>query len=371
MLIRNILAAIIVLCLGVIGCGERNNPIGSETFFDGPIVITGDLGAGANNCYLPLAASPIICESDLIFVGEVVENIGGSWLSARLKIVEVLKGATNEKYVSFICNGPYTGLQPSFVKGEKHIIFVRQDGDGFVFTTGLGVHCAIAIELPYLEDSYHHKNDIQLLLSAYDKNRELFSKAGKQDLISLYPQLKSEYIKSRVLYDLADLVDENDTEFFAIGLQSDDKQYNLFSIMKIGDLRIEQFKETIANLLSTIPDIPANNQKLFYLLIALREYADIKFKDIFFEYINGKNQTFRRISYHAIGIINDEKTLLALVPYYGKESDFGERSSILTALEKINNNDVLIPVLLELKKIETVNFLIHRIDDIIAERTGE
>ena len=34
------------------------------------------------------------------------------------------------------------------------------------------------------------------------------------------------------------------------------------------------------------------------------------------------------------------------------------------------NNDVLIPVLLELKEIETEEHLINRIDDIIAKRVG-
>ena len=350
-----ILATTIVLCLGLISCGEIINK---------PIVIDNATGiSGADRGLVKI--SHILIESDLIIIGECykIEEEEDAFplllLSAHIKITEVLKGSTTEKKVQFN-NISFN----EFNKNDKCILFLRKDGDSYALTTeenDFFNESIMLIELPYVNDSYYCEADIKLLLKAYNRNRDLFSKVGKQDLFKLYPQIKA--IRAAVLSDLEDLVDENDIEFFANGLQSDDDQYNLFSIRKIGYFRIEQFKETIADLLKTTPDIPINNNKIFHLLVALGEYADMKYKDVFFWYMDNDDsqaQGFRNVSKHAIRILYIEKT------------NSEERLAILNALEeKIKNDDVLISLLLDLKEnIETEEHLINKIDDIIAKRIG-
>jgi hypothetical protein len=311
--------------------------------------------------------SIVLSESDLIFIGKVnnVDTTNSKYIS-YIEVVEILKGSAGDKNIvlnSKRING-YPSEDEAYPKeGNMYVFFCRKDGEGFVFTTTpLGILSVI----PYVEDSFNSKDDIKLLLSAINTNKELFSKAGKQDLFNLYPQLKIEYIKSRFLDDLEDLVDENDIEFFATGLESDDVRYNLFSITKAGYFRIEQCKETIANLLITTPDIPINANKIFHLLYALGFYGDIKYKDIFFEYLNNVQEGFRSLAVTAIARIHDLETLLALVPYYEQIQD---KHYLLNILEGIEDNDILIPVLLEFRQIETGIDIIERIDRIIAKRT--
>ena len=325
--------------------------------------------------YKATKISIVLSESDVVFVGKVnkVEATSSTYIS-YIEVVEMLKGSTGDKNIilnSKLINGAYTGDEAYPYKGNTYIFFCRKGGEGYMFTTThIGKLSAILIELPHLPESFARKDDITLLLNAYNRNKELFSKAGKQELFNLYPQLKSEDIQFRVLADIEDLADKYDTEFFAKGLKSDnDIQYHLFSIRKVSLLKIEQFKETIVSLLLTTPNTDINFTKISRLLGSLRDYVDIKFKDIFLEYINSEREDYRYISYQAIGRLGDEATILALVPYYAKEKDATYRSAIITALENIKNNDVLIPVLLELKKIESEEFMIQRIDEIIAKRT--
>ena len=87
---RNVISiVIIILCLGVISCGEIINE---------PIVINDTSTEGETGLYGRIPKiSPILTESDLIFVGEVykVEKEEDSFslriLSTHIKIVEVLR----------------------------------------------------------------------------------------------------------------------------------------------------------------------------------------------------------------------------------------------------------------------------------------
>ena len=314
--------------------------------------------------------SIVLSESDIVFVGKVNKvEVTMSKYTSYVEVVEMLKGSAGDKNIilnSKIINGALAEDEAYPQENNTYIFFCRKDGEGFVFTTTpLGILSAIAIDLPHVDDSFNRKDDIKLLLNAYYNNKELFSKAGKRNLFSLYSQLKSGYIKSRLLNDLEDLVDENDTEFFATGLKSNDVQYNLFSIAKAGTFKIEQLKETIDDLLKATPDIDINYNKIFQLLSALSRYADMKYKDVFFGYLSNREQAFRTISYHAIGILGDEKTILALVPYYEKEANMYLRGDILVALRNIKNNNVLIPILYQLREKETEELNISFIDDII------
>ena len=158
--------------------------------------------------------SIVLSESDIVFVSKInnVDTTNSTYIS-YIEVVEILKGSDGDKNIvlnSKRINGYLTEDEAYLRENNTYIFFCRKDGDGFVFTTTpLGIFSVI----PYVEDSFNSKDDIKLLLSAYNTNKELFSKAGKQDLFNLYPQLKIKYIKFRFLDDLEDLVDENDIEF--------------------------------------------------------------------------------------------------------------------------------------------------------------
>ena len=316
--------------------------------------------------------SVVITESDIVFVGKVNKvEVTASKYTSYIEVVEILKGSTGDKNIvlnSEMINGALAEDEVYPQENNTYIFFCRKGGEGFVFTTTpLGILSAIAIDLPHVDDSFNRKDDIKLLLNAYNINKELFSKAGKRSLFNLYSQLKSEYIQSRLLDDLEDIVDENDIEFFIRGLQSDDVRYNLFSITKAGTFRIEQLKEPIANLLFTIPDIDINANKIFHLLYALGNYGDVKHKDIFFKYLNNTYEGFRSLAVTGIARIHDLETLLTLAPYYEQIQD---KEYLLNIIEEIKDNDILIPILLEFRQIETKSDIIERINKIVTKRRG-
>jgi hypothetical protein len=295
--------------------------------------------------------SIVLSKSDIVFVDKVNKvEVTAYKYTLYIEVVEMLKGLTGDKNIllnSEMINGALVENEACLKENNTYIFFCRKCNDGLVFTTtSLGVLSTIAIELPDVDDNFNHKDDIKLLLNAYNNNKELFSKSGEQNLFNLYSQLKSEYIQSCLLVDLEDLFDENDIEVLSTGLKSNNVQYNLFSIRKTGEFRIKQFKEAIADLLKTTPNIDINYNKIFQLLYALSQYADMKYKDVFILWVsNNGEQTFRTISYHAIRILDDDETLLALVPYYEKEVNMYLRSDILCALRNIKNNSVLIHTL--------------------------
>ena len=205
-MLKNIISlATIVLCLGLIGCTETNGPIYSE-----PIVINDTPTGGETGLYISPKISPVLIKSDIILVGEVYEVVitnpdKENYVSAYLNITEVLKGSTNAKEVQVNSN--------RFSKNDKCILFLQKDGDSYVLTTE---------EFDYYNESiiwfYHQganfpyrKDDIKLLLNAYNNNKELFSKVGKQDLFNLWSQLRSdEIIKCSFLMDIYDIVDKQD-----------------------------------------------------------------------------------------------------------------------------------------------------------------
>ena len=228
--------AIILLCLGFISCGEINKPIlpeypPPETFFDGPIRITCNhteySGSTAWGGFPVSKISRVLVESDIIFVGKSIKVSGNGYNNevneVDIEIIEVLKGATNEKRATLVGSA---AIAYDFYEGNVFIIFIRKDirkdGDVFIFPTAtnrIGRHSVIVVEDHFRGNIYNNGtpfcnyedlDDIKLLLNAYKKNKELFSKEGKgkKDLFSLYPQLKGFEVKSRVLDEVEYLLQQ-------------------------------------------------------------------------------------------------------------------------------------------------------------------
>ena len=194
---------VIVLCLGFIGCGETNKPIDNE-----PIVIYDAHTINGFSGMHP-KISPVIVESDLILVGDIYKAVyEGEYAPTYLmNITEVLKGSTNANKVKINSNliGTYYSC----------ILFLHKDGDSYVPTIQEfdGYDESILLYNELYNRFHDNKDDIKLLVNAYNSNKELFSKAGKQDLFNLFTQLKSrsgesKSIKDRFLTDVYYLADK-------------------------------------------------------------------------------------------------------------------------------------------------------------------
>jgi hypothetical protein len=215
-IIQKIVFAItIVLCLGLISCGETNKPIdpiddvinigniGDDdiTNIDNPTATDdGQIFIGTNLYYDIYDANTgayggalmhrASIASDLIVVTEVykVENS-----KAYLTITETLRGSTTDTEIKVQTN--------RFSKNEKYIFFLRKDGDRYVLLTyNTGDHYTpsiVSLSLPWAE---FWPDDIKLIISAYNDNRELFS--NKQALFQLYPKLKNWHMRLEVLLDM-------------------------------------------------------------------------------------------------------------------------------------------------------------------------
>jgi hypothetical protein len=213
-----ILATTIVLCLGLIGCTEVNNE---------PIVINYSPSEGGD--HIGCNISDVLIKSDLIVVTEVYgvdkPDDPSVPLSIKRHITEVLKGSINAKEVRL--NNHY----------DKCILFLRKEGDSYVLTTeevDFFDASVIWFDIPYIDESFYYKDDIRLLLDAYNNNKDLFSKAGKQGLFQLWTQLQGgQYIKSRFLLDVDYLVDEQDIPMLLEWKQMETNMHVIFQIESI------------------------------------------------------------------------------------------------------------------------------------------
>jgi hypothetical protein len=116
---------------------------------------------------------------------------------AYLTITETLYGSTNEKEIQFNSN--------RFSKNEKYILFLHKNGNSYGLTTYVvsgnwfpNHPSMLLINYPWVEESC--KDDIKLIMSAYNNNKELLS--NKQALFQLYPQLNSWFVKLEILIDI-------------------------------------------------------------------------------------------------------------------------------------------------------------------------
>jgi len=231
MLKKITLAITLFFCLGLISCGETNQPIDepfiinigdNEPIVDNPVVTIDDDGRividdhfiydlydASNGAYAGALVHHATIASDLIVITEVYEiDNSKNPHTAYLSITETLHGSTD-----------YTEIQVNtnrFSKDEKYIIFLRRDGDSYVLTCngndGWDYYTSsiISLNMPWVEAEIW-KDDIKSILSAYNKSKELFSEAGKQDVYQLYPQLKSWFIKTEVLFTIWRIgIDEQD-----------------------------------------------------------------------------------------------------------------------------------------------------------------
>jgi len=212
-----IFAITIVLCLGLISCGEPNKPIDNEPIVinvdnDDPIIINkpvitvnGELIVleyhpyfGSDGNYGGINIYKVVVASDLIVVTKVKEiDNSKNPHTAYLTITETLHGSTIENEIRFNTN--------SFSQNEEYILFLCKKGDSHGLTTRVvdGNWSAmsssiIGINPPWIEEFC--KDDIKSILSAYNNNNEIFAKFGasKQALFQLYPQLNSWFVKLEV-----------------------------------------------------------------------------------------------------------------------------------------------------------------------------
>jgi hypothetical protein len=205
-----ILSTTIILCLGFISCKETNGPMVPpeeiEIFFEGPIVINSEANSFSGSGYTnpdAYSISDILIMSDIIFVGKV-SKIDTVLYSVNIEITDLLKGATNEKIITLRGSTVERRVSGGLLNvDDVSIYFIRKEGDVFVFSTK--GRTAESLSIMYVEllgssgPYYETVDDMKLLCNAYKKNKELFSKAGKQDLINLYPQFTSNHIKWRFL----------------------------------------------------------------------------------------------------------------------------------------------------------------------------
>ena len=227
-----IFATIIVLCLGLISCGETNKPIDNEPIVINDTHIMKDVGL-----HMPPKISPVIVESDLILVGEVSKmvvnsDIGEGYTATYLmNITKVLKGSTKANEVKI--NSKVFGTS------DRCILFLRKNRDNYVFTSQEFGAYNESFFLYYQMNSkfLDQKDDIELLLNAYNSNKELFSKAGKQDLFNLFTQLKSrsgsKFIKDRFIMDVYHLADKQDIPMLLEWKQIENNNYVSYIIDSI------------------------------------------------------------------------------------------------------------------------------------------
>ena len=211
-IIQKIIFAItIVLCLGLISCGETNKPIDdginignigdddiinidNPTATDDGQIFIGNLYYDVYDAHNGALMHRASIASDLIVVTEVYEvDNSKNPHTAYLTITETLRGSTTDTEIKVQIN--------RFSKNEKYIFFLRKDDGRYVLLTyhtgNYHTPSIVSLSLPWAE---FWPDDIKLIISAYNDNRELFS--NKQALFQLYPELKNWHMRLEVLLDM-------------------------------------------------------------------------------------------------------------------------------------------------------------------------
>jgi hypothetical protein len=225
-IIQKIIFAItMVLCLGLISCGETNQPIPSINdepiviniydnvsvlnypVFNNPVVTIDDEGKFFFGPHFVYGVYDVIkgnyggalihyavMWSDLIVVTEVYKvNTSKNSHTAYLTITETLRGSTNNTEIKVNTS--------RFSKNEKYIFFLFKVGDRyFPISDNYNRWCYTAGIVSLGPWAEFWQDDIKSIISAYNNNKELFP--SKQTLFQLYPQLNNWLVKFEVLIDI-------------------------------------------------------------------------------------------------------------------------------------------------------------------------
>jgi hypothetical protein len=241
-------------------------------------------------------------------------------------------------------NGLYLDDIPYPDTGKVYLFFLEKNGDDFKITNGY------AGFFPF-----DAKDDIRNISLAYHSNKNIFNKENVDNLINLYNSLKTEKIKTRMLYDFEGLLSSGNADFIEQLFSCENLTTKLFGIKYAGITKNPNLKKPIEDMVRLNKD----QSLVFNGIVALGEYADSNNILLISTFLLSSDQGTRNVAIQALGKHKNNKIIQPLSDLYKNENEFGNRMSIIDALwllsDKANVNNILI----QFRSIET-NTLVQK-----------
>lgn len=305
--------------------------------------------------------SSLFSNSDLIVVG-IVEDVKTeqSAYLMNFKIENCIgESIINDKIeiLTPIANGFYIPDEPYLEKNNRYLLFLIFEENVWKVTN----HTAGVLN-PELE------TDVSKIFKSYQTNQNLFSKDYSKLLQSLFFSCEKNESKIRLLYDLKQYLTIEDESFLSSLFRSDNNQYQIFSILQCGKLNIESMRTRIENLLKKSSDSVIK----FHCIVALGDLKNPESLPLVLNYINSEDQGTRRASIESAGKIRSNNIVQPLKELYLSEKDIGNRLSIITAISRLSDENLVINTLNYFNSIENnslvSSILINRINSININR---
>ena len=299
--------------------------------------------------------SILLKKSDLIIAGTVIDvKIEPDKYIMTFKVDEYIKGKDEKEIeiVSPLNKGFYLPDDAYIEKGKNALLFLYRKGGSIFITNYYG---------GYLKPEM--KSDVEMIFQRYQNNRSLFTLDFKNDLKNIFNSFQSIESKRRLLLDLENVLSAADENFILNILGSNNIHIRNFGIIQSGKHQIKNQEIKIKEFLINTDNLSTK----LHCLVSLGYYKNPDNLELIQNYFKDDEQSIRRVAAEAIGKIEDEKIIEPLKSLYSKEDDFGNRMTIITAVNKLKNKTLVKNTLRYFENIEYNPF----VSSIIRKKINE
>jgi len=285
--------------------------------------------------------SNLLSGSDLIVVGIVCDTkIESQQYHINFRIENYIKGKSANNLVDIIvplANGLNIPDEPYLQKDNRYLLFLKYQSQWTVLNRMAGVLNADV------------ETDIHQLFNVYQSNHDIFSKEHSIALQQVFFTTSSSDVRIRLLYDIEKNLDEKDESFLLSLFNSDNKQLKIFSILQSGRLKIHSMRAKIEQLIKMGTDTDI----IFHSIVALGDMGNVESRPLIFDFLYDSDPAMRRVAIEAAGKIGGNEIVEPLKNIYPTEQDFVMRLTIITAVCRLADRNVIKGILEYFQTIET------------------
>lgn len=265
------------------------------------------------------AFSSVIRQTDVVVVGTAgTVSRDGSIYRIPFHVERAIRGTGVGHILSIeVLPGAFPSGPSSLSTGTRWLLFLKSDNGAFRMPLG-----SVGMFRPEME------GDVRMVLSAFERNPDLFSRTSPQALIDLFYAVAHTENRNRILFDLADALTENDINFISDRFHSGEEKSQRFAVRQIGRLGLHAFRIQVENLLKSGSNISVKADAMN----ALADLASPESLSIVLEYLQGEELKGSAIL--AAGQIGTNEIIEPLKALYLREKDHYVRNGILNAMRK-------------------------------------
>ncbi|KAF0152055.1 MAG: hypothetical protein FD143_1423 [Ignavibacteria bacterium] len=298
--------------------------------------------------------SNLLKNSQLVVKGKIVQvKSDDNYYKMSFSVEDLLIGTMSSNKIEVVSrfkNGFRLEDEPYLEEGKEYILFLSNTKSVWTITNRIAGVLSV-----------NAADDLKKVIQDYKLQEKLFDKGNCGKLISLFDKVETEYIKNLLLLDIEENLTANEFNFVKRLIESNNKKTKMFGIKHAGKLKLNELHESVKQTLLTSTD----PREKFYSISALGEYSDIKDLNVLQRFLTENEQANRRVAIYALMNLKSELVIEPLINAYKSESDWGNKSAIISVLKSFSDKKEVREALSDFRTSERNKFLQDYIDDIL------